>query len=151
MCSVSSLCPACCLLYSVMSQILNLEPQNSTVLKGTDARFIVTVLGKWEVMAWNIRDLLVIVMYAPSGSTVTSSDQFSATFCTAGDTSCVEFTIHNVTRNQTGEITCRVLGTFGSQMAQLNVEGKVRKVIMLQFETIYLLAFQVSYFTFAAL
>uniref|UniRef100_A0A3Q3W722 Ig-like domain-containing protein n=1 Tax=Mola mola TaxID=94237 RepID=A0A3Q3W722_MOLML len=100
MCSVSSLCPACCLLYSVMSQILNLEPQNSTVLKGTDARFIVTVLGKWEVMAWSIRDLLVIVIYAPSGSTVTSSDQFSATFWTAGDTSCVEFTIHNVTQSR---------------------------------------------------
>lgn len=129
-----------------MSQILNLEPQHLRALKGTDAQFNVTVLEKWEVMTWSIGDFLVLTMFATDGSTIIHSDQFSATFCTASDTSCVEFTIHNVTRNQSGEITCNVLGTFGSQ-AQLTVEGKIRKVYRLQFELIYLLAFQVSYFT----
>ncbi|KAG7516834.1 immunoglobulin superfamily member 5 [Solea senegalensis] len=47
---------------------------------------------------------------------------FSARFCSAGDTRCVEFTIHNVTRRESGPIMCTVLGEYGSKTAQLYVE-----------------------------
>ncbi|KAG7516833.1 immunoglobulin superfamily member 5 [Solea senegalensis] len=105
----------------VMLQQFLLRPQNSTVLHGTDASFQAEVDGSWQVMTWHVRGFLVLSV--PVNDNVTSSsEQFSARFCSAGDTRCVEFTIHNVTRRESGPIMCTVLGEYGSKTAQLYVE-----------------------------
>ncbi|XP_058483620.1 immunoglobulin superfamily member 5 isoform X2 [Solea solea] len=105
----------------VMLQQFLLRPQNSTVLYGTDASFQAEVGGSWQVMTWQVRGFLVLTV--PVDDNVTSSsEQFSARFCSAGDTRCVEFTIHNVTRRESGPIMCTVQGEYGSKTAQLYVE-----------------------------
>lgn len=109
------------LLYSVVSQTFVLEPQTSTVLQGSDARFNATVQGEWAFMTWSINDLLVLtVQFADNNVTV---EQYFARFC-SNDKSCVEFTIHNVTRSESGSVICTVQGEFGSKTAQLIVQGE---------------------------
>nr|XP_046267737.1 immunoglobulin superfamily member 5 [Scatophagus argus] len=111
----------------VVSQGFQLEPLNSTVLQGSDVQFNATVQGKWDFMTWHVGDLLVLSVLSSSTSNITSSSQqYSASFCSS-DTSCVRFTIHNVTRSQSGSVMCSVLGSFGSKTAQLYVQesGKV--------------------------
>ncbi|KAK9536103.1 hypothetical protein VZT92_005914 [Zoarces viviparus] len=101
---------------------LQLEPLNSTVLQGSDARFNATVQGDWLVMTWNVGGLLV-VNFPVTGNITLSSGQFSARFCSSGNTSCVEFTIHNVTRSgDAGPVVCGVLGDYGSKTAHLYVQ-----------------------------
>lgn len=110
-------------LYSAVSQEFQLEPLNSTVLQGSDVRFNATVQGNWEFMTWTVRGLLVLTVSVTNNET--SSEQFYATFCSSGDTSCVEFTIHNVTRRESGPVICTVQGDYGSKTAQLYVQGNV--------------------------
>ncbi|XP_034406443.1 immunoglobulin superfamily member 5 [Cyclopterus lumpus] len=105
-----------------LSGQFQLEPLNSTVLQGSDARFNATVQGKWTIMTWGVGGFMVL-NFPITGNVTSSSEQFSAKFCFSGDTSCVEFTIHNVTRSaEAGPVVCRVLGDYGSKTAQLNVE-----------------------------
>lgn len=111
------------LLSSVVSQEFQLEPLNITVLKGSDVQFNATVQGTWDVMTWHVGNFLVLTILA-SGGIAPSSEQFSARFCSSSDTRCVEFTIHNVTQEQSGPITCTVQGQYGSKTAQLSVQGK---------------------------
>ncbi|KAK2828856.1 hypothetical protein Q5P01_019890 [Channa striata] len=99
---------------------LQLQPLNSTVLQGSDVGFTATVQGQWKVMTWNVGGFLVLTVVVPSN--ITSSSQYSATFCNSDDTSCVEFTIHNVSRKESGPVVCTVQGDYGSRTAQLNVE-----------------------------
>ncbi|XP_068601125.1 immunoglobulin superfamily member 5-like [Brachionichthys hirsutus] len=121
-------CPdlvACLLLCATtaLSQDFQLQPLNSTVLRGFDARFNATVQGKWEVMTWHVKGLLVLSVSNRVFFNVTSSSpQFSARPCTNGNVNCVAFTIHNVTRSQAGPIVCSVLGHYGFKTAQLQVE-----------------------------
>ncbi|KAF3706744.1 Immunoglobulin superfamily member 5 [Channa argus] len=96
-----------------------LQPLNSTVLQGSDVRFRATVQGQWNVMTWNVGGFLVLTVVVPGN--ITSSSQFSATFCSSDD-SCVDFTIHNVSRRDSGPVICSVQGQYGSRTAQLNVE-----------------------------
>ncbi|XP_061608683.1 immunoglobulin superfamily member 5 isoform X2 [Phyllopteryx taeniolatus] len=91
------------------------------VLKGSDARFNATVLGKWEVMTWNVRGFLVLTV-PRSGNISSSSEQFSASFCSADDASCVAFTIRNTSRMEAGPVICTVQGDYGSKSALLHVE-----------------------------
>ncbi|XP_077403382.1 immunoglobulin superfamily member 5 [Vanacampus margaritifer] len=104
----------------VMGQF-QVEPLDSTVLKGSDARFNATVQGKWEVMTWNVRGFLVLTV-PRSGNISSSSEQFSASFCSTEDTSCVTFTIHNTSRREAGLVICTVQGDYGSKSAQLHVQ-----------------------------
>lgn len=114
---LSLLCP-------VVTEEILLEPLNSTALQGSNVRFNATVLGSWQVMTWNVRGFVVLtVLTASGGDTIPSSEQFSARFCSAGVTSCVEFTIHNVTRREAGSVTCTVQGNYTPKTAQLYVEG----------------------------
>ncbi|XP_040005732.1 immunoglobulin superfamily member 5 isoform X3 [Xiphias gladius] len=103
------------------SQQFQLEPPSSTVLRGSDARFSATVEGKWEVMTWTLRRFLVLTV-SVTGNVTTSSEQFSAAFCSGGDTGCVEFTIRNTTRGDSGPVICTVQGEYGSKTAQLYVQ-----------------------------
>ncbi|XP_068456192.1 immunoglobulin superfamily member 5 [Clinocottus analis] len=99
-----------------------LQPLNSTVLQGSDARFNATVLGNWQLMTWTVREYLVL-NFPVGGNVTSSSERFTASFCSSGDTSCVQFTIHKVNRSaDAGPVVCRVLGDYGSETAQLHVQ-----------------------------
>lgn len=116
----------------VLLQQFQLEPLTSTVLQGSDVQFRATVDGTWRVMTWNVRGLLVLTVLVDSNIT-SSPGQFSATFCSSGSTSCVDFIIHNVTRRESGPVICTVQGEYGSKTAQLNVQGKVMNSIQLYY------------------
>ncbi|XP_037543550.1 immunoglobulin superfamily member 5 [Nematolebias whitei] len=102
---------------------LQVEPQNSTVLRGSDARFNATLQGTWQVMTWTVGGSFVLT--ATPAEIISSSQMFSARFCSS---SCVEFTIHNVSRSQAGPIICSVQAGYTPQTAQLSVQesGTVR-------------------------
>ncbi|XP_041808639.1 immunoglobulin superfamily member 5 [Chelmon rostratus] len=109
------------LLLPVVSQQFHLQPQQLTVLQGSEVRFNATVEGAWQLMTWTVGGLLVLTV--SSNNTVTApTGQFTARYCSAGDPSCVEFTIHNATRRQSGSVICAVLGPYGSRTAQLSVQ-----------------------------
>lgn len=113
-------CPA-------VSQGLTLEPASTAVLTGSGVRFNATVAGAWKVMTWQVSGLLVLtVSLSSSGSSnvTSSSEQFSAGFCLPADSSCVEFTIQNISRSQAGPVLCSVLGLYGSKTANLSVHGQ---------------------------
>lgn len=115
----------CCFGCPVLSQGLTLEPASAAVLSGSAVRFNATVPGAWEVMTWHLSSLLVLTVSPGSSSNVTSSsEQFSAGFCSQADTSCVEFTIRNISRSQAGLLVCSVLGPYGSKTANLSVQGQ---------------------------
>uniref|UniRef100_H3C523 Ig-like domain-containing protein n=1 Tax=Tetraodon nigroviridis TaxID=99883 RepID=H3C523_TETNG len=73
-------------------------------------------------MTWDVSSLLVLTISASSRNVTTSSEQFSASFCWPADTSCVEFTIQNISRGQAGPLVCSVLGPYGSKTANLSVQ-----------------------------
>ncbi|KAK1882451.1 Immunoglobulin superfamily member 5 [Dissostichus eleginoides] len=113
-----------CLLLSATGAVsgqFQLEPLNATVLHGSAVRFNATVQGAWKVMTWSVGGFLVTTM-SDIGNITSSSEQFSARFCSSRDPSCVEFTIQNVTRREGGAVTCSVLGNYGSKTAQLYVQ-----------------------------
>ncbi|XP_041658075.1 immunoglobulin superfamily member 5 [Cheilinus undulatus] len=98
-----------------------LEPLNSTVLRGSDVKFNATLQGNWQVMTWIVAGLLVVTVPV-SGDVTSSSQRFTAGFCSTGDTGCVEFTMRNVSRGDAGPIVCIVQGEYGSKTAQLSVQ-----------------------------
>ncbi|KAM6983710.1 immunoglobulin superfamily member 5 isoform 2-T2 [Tautogolabrus adspersus] len=98
-----------------------LQPLNSTVLKGSVVRFNATVQGNWQVMTWMVGGLLVLTV--PVSDNITSSSQrFTAGFCSGGDKSCVEFTMRNASRGDAGPVVCTVQGEYGSKVSQLYVQ-----------------------------
>lgn len=101
-----------------------LEPASAAVLRGSAVRFRATVAEQWTVMTWQVNDLLVLTLTPNSSPNVTStSEQFSAAYCSQ-DTSCVEFTVQNVSRDQAGLLVCTVQGPLGSRTANLSVQGQ---------------------------
>ncbi|KAI4813648.1 hypothetical protein KUCAC02_002882 [Chaenocephalus aceratus] len=104
-----------------VSEQFQLEPLNATVLHGSAVRFNATVQGAWKIMTWSVGGLLVTTV-TDIGDNISISEQFSPRFCSSGDTSCVEFTIQNVTRSEGGAVTCFVQGNYGSKTAQLYVQ-----------------------------
>ncbi|XP_021173541.2 immunoglobulin superfamily member 5 [Fundulus heteroclitus] len=117
----------CLLQYRVVSQKFQLEPQNSTVLQGSDVQFKATIQEDWKVTTWHIGALQALTVINVPESILPAFDRFSGRFCSNGTKSCVEFTIHNVTRTDEGEVTCTVQG-HPPQKAQLYVQesGTVR-------------------------
>ncbi|XP_074466443.1 immunoglobulin superfamily member 5 isoform X1 [Sebastes fasciatus] len=116
------ICLLLCATGAVSGQF-QLEPRNLTVLQGSDAQFNATVMGHWKVMTWTVGKKLVLSIPA-TGNATSSSEQYSARFCSSGDTSCVELTIHNVNRSGTESwpVICSVLGPYGSKTSQLYVQ-----------------------------
>ncbi|XP_062262956.1 uncharacterized protein igsf5a isoform X3 [Platichthys flesus] len=114
------ICLLLCTTGAVIQQF-QLEPANQTVLQGSDVKFNATVQGQWLFMTWSVGDNLVLTVPVESNGT-SSLPQFSAKFCSTGDPSCVEFTIHNVNRSTNGLVTCSVQGAYGSKTAQFNVQ-----------------------------
>ncbi|XP_070774118.1 immunoglobulin superfamily member 5 [Enoplosus armatus] len=106
---------------SAVPEHFQLEPLNSTVLKGSRVQFNSTVWGTLQVMTWTVQGLLVLTV-PDTGNISSSSKQFSARLFSSGDTSRVEFTIHNVTRRESGAVICTVQGKYGSKTAQLYVQ-----------------------------
>ncbi|XP_030009434.1 immunoglobulin superfamily member 5 [Sphaeramia orbicularis] len=100
--------------------LFQVEPLNLTKLRGSDAQFNATVQGSWKIMTWNVHGLLVLTV-GFGGDVTSSSAQYSASFCRV-DNSCVEFTIHNVSRSDSGPVVCTVQGDYGSRTAQLHVQ-----------------------------
>ncbi|XP_047463195.1 immunoglobulin superfamily member 5 isoform X2 [Mugil cephalus] len=103
------------------SQEFQLEPQNLFVLKDSDAQFRVTIQGPWEVMTWDVGDVQVLTLPINSPS-IPATGRFEASFCVTDDTSCVQFTIINTTRNDTGRVACTVQNRPGQKVAQLHVQ-----------------------------
>ncbi|XP_017286611.1 immunoglobulin superfamily member 5 isoform X2 [Kryptolebias marmoratus] len=114
-----SLFSVCSLLCTAVTQ-LQLEPLNSAVLQGSDARFNAIVQGSWDIMTWNVGGHLVLTVRSPSE--IISSENYNATFCSSGQGACVEFTIFNVSRTQAGPVVCSVQGSYIPQIAQLSVQ-----------------------------
>lgn len=110
-------------LFLVVPQQFLLEPLNLTTLQGSDAQFNATVEGTWKIMTWFVKDCFVLNVPV-IGNVTSSSERYSAQFCTPGETNCVQFNIHNVTRELSGPVTCTVLGEYGSEVAQLSVQGE---------------------------
>ncbi|XP_034034859.1 immunoglobulin superfamily member 5 [Thalassophryne amazonica] len=113
-----------CLLLCTTGDVLGqfqLEPLNTAALQGSDVIFKATVSGLWKVMTWNVGELLILTIMW-NGSDIPFSEHFSAKLCSGNDSGCVEFTIHNVTRNDSGLVTCTVQGNYGSRSAQLLVQ-----------------------------
>ncbi|TDH04621.1 hypothetical protein EPR50_G00134610 [Perca flavescens] len=104
--------------HSAVSGLFQLQPRNSAVLQGSDARFNATVQGNWQSMIWHFQGIPVLII-SESGDVTSFKVQFSARFCSSGDTSCVEFTIHDV--NESGPVMCAMLGGT-SETAQLEVQ-----------------------------
>uniref|UniRef100_A0A672YHE9 Immunoglobulin superfamily, member 5a n=1 Tax=Sphaeramia orbicularis TaxID=375764 RepID=A0A672YHE9_9TELE len=114
-------CLSVCLSVSAVG-LFQVEPLNLTKLRGSDAQFNATVQGSWKIMTWNVHGLLVLTV-GFGGDVTSSSAQYSASFCRV-DNSCVEFTIHNVSRSDSGPVVCTVQGDYGSRTAQLHVQGR---------------------------
>ncbi|XP_013881159.1 immunoglobulin superfamily member 5, partial [Austrofundulus limnaeus] len=112
-----SLYSTCSILCSATTQELQLEPMNSAVLLGSDARFIATIQGPWQVMSWMVGGSQVLTVIP--NEIISPSDQFSASLCS---NSCVEFIIHNVSHPQAGPVTCYVQAGFAPKTAQLSVQ-----------------------------
>ncbi|KAG8008205.1 Calmodulin regulator protein PCP4 [Nibea albiflora] len=75
-------------------------------------------------MTWKVGEFLIANVPVPaSGNISIYSDRYAARFCVKDDISCVEFIMYNVTRGQSGKVTCTVLGTYGSKTADLYVQA----------------------------
>ncbi|XP_060941334.1 immunoglobulin superfamily member 5 [Limanda limanda] len=106
----------------VVPQQFELKPANQAVLQDSDVHFNATVQGVWQVMNWGVGGDFVL-NFRKDGTVISSSEQFSARFCSAGNSNCVEFTIHNVSLKDTGPVTCEMFGVNGSKTAELNVQA----------------------------
>ncbi|XP_043996179.1 immunoglobulin superfamily member 5 isoform X1 [Gambusia affinis] len=95
---------------SVVSQKVQLEPLNSTVLRDSDVQFMATIQGAWDVTNWGVGGIQVLTIVNSTSSIIPSADRFSARFCFSTSRNCVEFTIHNVSRADAGEVVCNVQG-----------------------------------------
>lgn len=111
----------CSLLNLPVSDQFQLEPMTAAVFKGSDAQFIARVTGSWEFMTWTVGQFLVLTVRR--NTTILQVEQYSARFCSSDNSSCVEFTIHNVSRSLIGPVTCAVQGSYGEKTAQLSVQG----------------------------
>lgn len=95
------------------------QPANTTVLLGSQARFIATVQRPWNFMTWHVGGILA-AMIQVSGNSNGTLPRFSVRFCNSVS-SCVELTINNVTRQDAGPVVCTVEGTSGKTV-QLYVQ-----------------------------
>ncbi|KAF6739489.1 Immunoglobulin superfamily member 5 [Oryzias melastigma] len=107
------------LLRSVEMEV-QLEPMNATVLLGSDIQFYARVQGSWDVMTWQARGFQVLTIR--KNGEVTSENGFSAMFCQDTETSCVQFTIYNISRADAGPVSCIVQGSYAPQTAYLSVQ-----------------------------
>ncbi|KAM4726214.1 immunoglobulin superfamily member 5 [Anableps anableps] len=94
----------------MVSQKVQLEPLNSTVLRDSDVQFHANIQGNWEITSWDVGGIQVLTIINSLDTVFPSIDRFSARFCPNTNRSCVEFTIHNVTRADAGEVVCTVQG-----------------------------------------
>nr|XP_054586404.1 immunoglobulin superfamily member 5 isoform X2 [Nothobranchius furzeri] len=107
--------------YGAVTQELKLEPMNSYVLRDSDVGFRAMVQGSWVIMTWFVKETQVLTVRAPA-EVIPSSDLYSARICSTEGPNCVDFTMHNVTRDQAGPVTCNVQGPYKPQTAQLHVQ-----------------------------
>lgn len=127
--------------YPVVSQKVQLEPLNSTVLQDSDVKFNAIIQGDWEVISWDVGGIQVLTIINSSDSIIPSVDRFSARFCFNSNRSCVEFTIHNVTRTDAGEVVCDVQG-HQPLKAQLYVQGGLNTIL---FSLFYLVVYSFTF------
>ncbi|XP_078121563.1 immunoglobulin superfamily member 5 [Sander vitreus] len=120
--------------HSAVSGLFQLQPLNSAVLQGSVARFNATVQGNWTLMTWMFQGILVLSIFS-KGNVTSFKERFSAIFCSSSsDGSCVEFSIYNVSRNESGPVTCTVLGGR-SETAHLEVQAQDRRALQLVIKT----------------
>ncbi|XP_029925004.1 immunoglobulin superfamily member 5 [Myripristis murdjan] len=101
---------------------LQLEPLNATVLQGEDVQFNASFKGDWQVMIWTVQGVLVLTVISTGEIYPYDTARFSARNYSSGDTSFVEFTIHNVNRSTSGSVVCTIQGSNQHRTAQLSVQ-----------------------------
>ncbi|XP_055728455.1 immunoglobulin superfamily member 5 isoform X1 [Salvelinus fontinalis] len=117
------------LLYATgVSGVPQLEPLNVTVLRGSEARFNISLSEEWYSMSWMLKTVLVLTINSGTGVSE-HNRRFAVTNYSSADIYCWEFIIRDVWRNDTGDVSCGVQEK-PTQTAQLFVQesGTVRIV-----------------------
>ncbi|XP_063058439.1 immunoglobulin superfamily member 5 [Engraulis encrasicolus] len=103
---------------------VQLEPSDRAALVGSDASFNCSLTQDWAVMTWSINtigeNILVMTITKDSGLIVVDKRYDAVNYTILGMYKW-EFTMKNLTRNDSGVITCSVL-SFPSVSAQLSVQ-----------------------------
>nr|XP_015196884.1 PREDICTED: immunoglobulin superfamily member 5 isoform X1 [Lepisosteus oculatus]XP_015196885.1 PREDICTED: immunoglobulin superfamily member 5 isoform X1 [Lepisosteus oculatus] len=95
-------------------------PQNATALLSSTAKFNCTVSKDWVALIWELKDVPVL-MIMPQVGAVGVSDRYDMQNYTTLDTFTSELIIHNVSRQDSGPLTCGLLNA-GNKDATLSVE-----------------------------
>ncbi|MBN3324919.1 IGSF5 protein, partial [Atractosteus spatula] len=103
-------------------------PQDATVLLSRTARFNCTVSKDWLVLIWALKDVPMLTIVAQVGP-VGVSGRYDVQNYTTLDTFTSEFIIHNVSRQDSGPLTCG-LQNVGNKDANLSVEVPGRLEIL---------------------
>ncbi|XP_066507909.1 immunoglobulin superfamily member 5 [Hoplias malabaricus] len=100
---------------------VQLEPQTALVLRGSDAKFnCSTRQPGWTVMNWSLNSRLVVTIVETTG-VLNSSERFSVVDYSTAAEAKWEFIIRNVSRNDSGQVSCQILN--GDQVtARLSVQ-----------------------------
>ncbi|XP_029483645.1 immunoglobulin superfamily member 5 isoform X4 [Oncorhynchus nerka] len=117
------------LLYATgVSGVPQLEPLNVTVLRGSEARFNISLSEAWYSMSWMLKSVLVLTINSGTGESE-HNRRFSVKNYSSADIYCWEFIIRDVWRNDSGTVSCGVQEK-PTQTAQLFVQesGTVRIV-----------------------
>ncbi|XP_036451429.1 immunoglobulin superfamily member 5 isoform X1 [Colossoma macropomum] len=90
---------------------VQLEPQSAMVLQSSDARFNCSTRQQgWTVMIWSLNGRLALTILEASGM-LNSSSRFSGIdYSTTGESKW-EFIIKDVSRNDSGEVSCQIQGS----------------------------------------
>uniref|UniRef100_A0A4W5LP93 Ig-like domain-containing protein n=1 Tax=Hucho hucho TaxID=62062 RepID=A0A4W5LP93_9TELE len=117
------------LLYATgVSAVPQLEPLNVDVLRGSEARFNISLSEAWYSMSWMLKNVLVLTINSDTGVSE-HNRRFSVKNYSSADINCWEFIIRDVWRNDSGDVSCSVQ-EMPTQTAQLSVQesGTVRIV-----------------------
>ncbi|XP_041947303.1 immunoglobulin superfamily member 5 isoform X2 [Alosa sapidissima] len=86
---------------------VQLEPRDSAVLLGSEASFNCSLKDPWSVMTWLFNGRVALTISKDYG-VLQNTTRFTAANYTTNEVYKWEFTIMNVTRNDSGVITCDV-------------------------------------------
>nr|XP_055063837.1 immunoglobulin superfamily member 5 [Misgurnus anguillicaudatus] len=98
-----------------------IEPQNTVVLKGSQARFNCSINQAQTGMTWLINGRLVVTIQQTNVQI--SDSRFAVTNLTSPGSYKWEFIINNVVRGDTGQVTCQILGEV-AQVSTLSVQER---------------------------
>ncbi|XP_065117132.1 immunoglobulin superfamily member 5 isoform X1 [Paramisgurnus dabryanus] len=104
-----------------------IEPQNTVVLKGSQARFNCSINQAQTGMIWLLNGRLVVTIQQTEVKI--SNSRFAVTNLTSPGSYKWEFIINNVVRGDTGQVTCQILDEV-AQISTLSVQERGSVVII---------------------